>query len=232
MDPIRAIAHRHGLKVIEDNAQAQGAAYNGRITGSLGDAAGTSFYPGKNLGAFSDAGAITTNDSRLAETIRALRNYGSRTKYVHDLKGFNSRMDELQAAFLRVKLKHLAAWNERRRALAAQYLGELAGVDELLLPHVPAWAEPVWHLFVIRHPRRDWLQSQLAEAGIGTLIHYPIAPHLSGAYRDCRWPGGSFPNAESISRTCLSLPIGPHVAAGQGGLVIQKIRQALSLQTT
>ncbi|MCX8089433.1 MAG: DegT/DnrJ/EryC1/StrS family aminotransferase [Verrucomicrobiae bacterium] len=226
MDAIRAVAQKHGLKVIEDNAQASGARYKGRRTGALGDAAGHSFYPGKNLGAFSDAGAVTTHDDALAERVRALRNYGSRRKYVHDLKGFNSRMDELQAAFLRAKLRRLDEWNERRRRIAARYLEALRGVPGLILPHVPDWAEPVWHLFVVRHPERDRLQQKLAEAGVGTLIHYPVPPHLSGAYADGGWKRGAFPIAESLADTVLSLPMGPHLTEAQVEAVIGAVWQA------
>ena len=201
-DPIMDIARRHGLKVIEDNAQAQGARYKGRRTGSLGDAAGNSFYPGKNLGAFSDAGAVTTNDAQLADRVRTLRNYGSKEKYYYEIKGFNSRLDELQAAFLQVKLKKLDAWNARRRGIAARYLAELDKVPNLTLPLVPDWAEPVWHLFVVRHPKRDALQQKLAATDIGTLIHYPVPPHLSGAYADGKWTRGAFPVAEALADTC------------------------------
>ena len=211
MDPIMSIARQAGLKVIEDNAQAHGARYKGRRTGSLGDAAATSFYPAKNLGSFGDAGAVTTNDEELAHRIRCLRNYGSKEKYHHDFQGFNSRMDELQAAFLRVKLRRLDEWNSRRRAVAARYLDELDGVAELKLPFVPAWAEPVWHLFALRHPRRDEFRDSLVKVGIGTLIHYPIPPHLSGAYARAGWKPGDFPIAEEIAKTELSLPIGPHL---------------------
>jgi dTDP-4-amino-4,6-dideoxygalactose transaminase len=211
MDPIISIARKHGLKVVEDNAQAQGARYKGRRTGSLGDAAGNSFYPGKNLGAFSDAGAVTTNDGELADRIRALRNYGSKKKYYNDVKGYNSRLDELQAAFLRVKLKKLDEWNDRRRGVAALYLTELGGAANLTLPFVPEWAEPVWHLFVVRHPKRDGLQQKLAAADIGTLIHYPVPAHLSGAYADGPWKRHDFPIAEELAGTVLSLPIGPHL---------------------
>ncbi len=225
MDAIMALARRHGLKVIEDNAQACGARYKGRRTGALGDAAGHSFYPGKNLGAFSDAGAVTTDDDTLAERIRALRNYGARRKYVHDYKGFNSRMGELQAAFLRVKLRHLDAWNQRRRHVAAIYLRELQGVPGLILPRVTDWAEPVWHLFVVRHPQRDRLQLALAEAGIGTLIHYPIPPHLSGAYADGTWPRSAFPISESLADTVLSLPIGPHMTEEQTATVVMAVKE-------
>ncbi len=226
MDPILNIARKHGLKVIEDNAQAQGARYKGRRTGSLGDAAGNSFYPGKNLGAFSDAGAVTTNDTQLADRVRTLRNYGSKRKYYNDEKGFNSRLDELQAAFLRVKLKKLDQWNGRRRAVAALYLSKLNGTTNLTLPFVPKWAEPVWHLFVVRHPQRDALQQKLASADIGTLIHYPVPPHLSGAYADGKWKRGRFPIAEELSGTVLSLPMGPHLAKKPAGVVAAKVRQA------
>ena len=212
MDPIMSIARKHGLKVIEDNAQAQGARYKGRRTGSLGDAAGNSFYPGKNLGAFGDAGAVTTDDDELAEKVRTLRNYGSKKKYYNEVKGYNSRLDELQAAFLRVKLKKLDEWNGRRRNMAALYLTELGGAANLTLPFVPEWAEPAWHLFVVRHPKRNALQQKLAAADIGTLIHYPVPPHLSGAYSDGKWSRDSFPMAEELSDTVLSLPMGPHLA--------------------
>jgi dTDP-4-amino-4,6-dideoxygalactose transaminase len=200
MDPIMELAEQHGLKVIEDNAQAQGARYKGRRTGSLGHAAGNSFYPGKNLGAFGDAGAVTTNDPELADRVRVLRNYGSRVKYHNEVKGFNSRLDELQAAFLRVKLRHLDDWNARRRKIAEFYLTQLSTLNsQLILPHVPEWAESVWHLFVIRHAERDFLQQKLAEAGVGTLIHYPVPPHLSGAYADLQMIKGTYPLAEMVA---------------------------------
>ena len=227
MDPIISIARKHGLKVVEDNAQAQGARYKGRRTGSLGDAAGNSFYPGKNLGAFSDAGAVTTNDGELADRIRTLRNYGSKKKYYNDVKGFNSRLDELQAAFLRVKLKKLDEWNARRRNVAARYLTEWDGTPGLKLPFVPEWAEPVWHLFVVRHPMRDALAQKLTAAGIDTLIHYPVPPHLSGAYADGGWKRGAFPIAEELAQTVLSLPMGPQLATEQVGRVIGETRNAL-----
>jgi dTDP-4-amino-4,6-dideoxygalactose transaminase len=226
MDPIMSIACKHGLKVIEDNAQAQGARYKGRRTGSLGHAAGHSFYPGKNLGAFSDAGAVTTNDGDLAGRIRTLRNYGSKKKYYNDVKGFNSRLDELQAAFLRVKLKKLDEWNDRRRSVAALYLTELRNAANLALPFVPEWAEPVWHLFVVRHPKRDAVQQKLAAADIGTLIHYPVPVHLSGAYSDGKWLRGSFPMAEELSDTVLSLPMGPHLAKEQTRFVAAEVFDA------
>ena len=212
MDPILELAQKYGLKVIEDNAQAQGARYKGKKTGGLGHAAGTSFYPGKNLGAFGDAGAITTNEDKLAQRVRLLRNYGSQVKYQHELMGLNSRIDELQAALLRVKLRKLDAWNQRRQEIASIYLKELSGLSPAVtLPSVPAWAEPVWHLFVIRHPKRDQLQKHLADHGIQTIIHYPIPAHLSGAYQSAGFGKGSLPICEGISDEVLSLPIGPHV---------------------
>jgi dTDP-4-amino-4,6-dideoxygalactose transaminase len=230
MDPILAVAENRGLKVIEDAAQAQGARYKGRRTGSLGHAAGHSFYPGKNLGAFSDAGAVTTNDSDLADRLRALRNYGSKVKYHHDIVGLNSRMDELQAAFLRVKLRHLDEWNVRRQKIAEQYLFQLSAFNsQLSLPYVPAWTEPVWHIFAIRHPQRDALQERLAEAGIGTLIHYPIPPHLSGAYADRGWKPGDFRIAETIASTELSLPMGPHLEINQAGHITMTLKNATAV---
>lgn len=226
MDPILAVAGKHGLKVIEDAAQAQGARYKSRRTGSLGHAAAHSFYPGKNLGAFSDAGAVTTDDASLAEKLRALRNYGSRVKYHHEQVGTNSRLDELQAAFLCVKLRRLDRWNAHRNRLAQTYLDVLTPRaasepspsipgSRLTLPHIPSWSEPVWHLFVVRHPQRGELQRRLAESGIQTLIHYPVAPHLSGAYRHMGYKEGDFPIAETLAAQVLSLPIGPHHSAEQ-----------------
>lgn len=225
MDPIVEVAHRHGLKVLEDAAQAHGARYKGRRTGSLGDAAGWSFYPGKNLGAFGDAGAVTTDDAELADRVRVLRNYGSRVKYHNEVRGFNSRLDPLQAALLRVKLRHLDEWNERRGRVAAAYLHALHDAATLVLPHVPAWAAPCWHLFVVRHPRRDELQRGLQAAGIGTLIHYPIPPHRSGAYREEASTIGHYPLADELAATVLSLPIGPHQQDGQTALVADTVGQ-------
>ena len=186
----------------------------------MADAAGVSFYPGKNLGAFSDAGAVVTNDRALADRVRTLRNYGSKRKYYNDFKGFNSRLDELQAAFLRVKLKKLDEWNERRRRLAARYLAELREVPELVLPLVPVWAEPVWHLFVVRHPERDAFQQRLAAAGIGSQIHYPVPPHLSGAYSGLGLSRGAQPLAEELAGSVLSLPLGPHMDEMMAAAVI------------
>jgi len=207
MDPILEIAGHHGLKVIEDAAQAHGATYKGKRTGSLGDAAGFSFYPGKNLGALGDGGAVTTNDDILADKVRVLRNYGSHKKYFNEVRGFNSRLDELQAAFLRVKLKNLDAWNEKRKRVAACYLRELAAKPELILPFIPDWAEPVWHLFVVRTEGRDGFQQHLKAQGIETMIHYPVPPHKQDAYAELN--DRSYPITEEIHRTILSLPMGP-----------------------
>lgn len=211
MDTIYDIAHRHGLKVIEDAAQAHGARYKGIRAGNLADAAGFSFYPGKNLGALGDGGAITTNDDSLASQVRVLRNYGSQVKYHNEVKGFNSRLDELQAALLRVKLKHLDTWNSARSRIAMSYLEGLAASD-LVLPMVPGWAEPAWHLFVVRSAHRDVLQKKLEHAGIGTMVHYPIPPHLQPAYAEEGYQAGDLPIAENIHREVLSLPMFPHLS--------------------
>ena len=209
MDPINEIARKHGLKVIEDAAQAHGARYKGRRVGTLGDAAGFSFYPGKNLGAIGDGGAVTTNDAELGHKIRVLGNYGSQVKYHNEVKGFNSRLDELQAALLREKLKCLDEWNARRQLIADSYLAELEDCD-LVLPYVPEWAEPVWHLFVVRSQSRESLQQKLLKHGVPTMIHYPIPPHLQAAYAELNYQQGDFPIAEAIHREVVSLPIGPH----------------------
>ena len=225
MDPILAIARKHGLRVLEDAAQAHGARYKGQRLGAHGDAVAWSFYPGKNLGAMGDGGAVTTDDPQLADSLRMLRNYGSRVKYVNEVQGYNSRLDPVQAAILRVKLAHLDEWNARRSAIAARYQQGLAGCG-LVLPQVPEWAEPVWHLYVVRHPQRDALQRALTDAGVGTLIHYPIAPHLQQAYAAAGWARGAFPLAERMADEVLSLPIGPamDMAAVEGAL--QAVRLA------
>jgi dTDP-4-amino-4,6-dideoxygalactose transaminase len=230
MDPILAAAERHGLKVLEDSAQAHGAIYKGRRTGSLGHAAAHSFYPTKNLGAFGDGGAVTTADAELADKVRTLRNYGSKKRYYNEVKGRNSRLDELQAAFLRVKLRHLDAWNARRRATASYYLEELShDSSDLILPVTPSWAEAVWHLFVVRHHRRDVLRERLSALGIATLIHYPIPPHRSNAYN----PGGGrrndfddYPIAQELAGTSISLPIGAHISTAQAATVVSALRAA------
>lgn len=226
MDAINAIARKHNLKVIEDAAQAHGARYKGKRVGTLGDAAGFSFYPGKNLGAIGDGGAVTTSDSDLAAKVRMLCNYGSSAKYHNEVKGFNSRLDELQAAFLREKLKKLDEWNGRRKVISAEYLNALRDCN-VVLPHVPEWADPVWHLFVVRNSQRDQFQKNLSEAGIGTMIHYPIPPHMQPAYADLNLPAGSYPIAERIHREVLSLPMGPHLSAAEQSKVIAELIQAL-----
>lgn len=206
MDPIMAIAKKHDLKVIEDCAQAHGATYKGRVVGSFGDAAGFSFYPGKNLGALGDAGAAVTRDEELANKIRALGNYGSDYKYHHIYKGNNSRLDELQAAFLSAKLPHMERVNENRRATAKQYLEGITN-SSIILPYVLPETVPVWHLFAVRCERRDALAAHLAEKGIGTNRHYPIPMHMQECYADLNLSKGSLPIAERISATELSLPM-------------------------
>jgi dTDP-4-amino-4,6-dideoxygalactose transaminase len=206
MDQINQIAGRHGLVVIEDAAQAQGARYKGRRAGSLGHAAGTSFYPAKNLGALGDGGAILTNDRAIADKVRRLRNYGSEIKYQHELVGYNSRLDELQAALLRAKLRMLDEWNRRRAEIVRAYQQALNG-SEVVLPHVPEWADPVWHLYVICSPERDVLQDFLRARGIETMIHYPTPPYRQRCYADRSW--GDLPIADRLAREVLSLPIYP-----------------------
>ncbi len=227
LDAIDAIAGRHGLVVLEDAAQAHGARYRGERIGSRYVAA-FSFYPGKNLGAQGDGGAVVTGDAELAAKLRLLRNYGSTIKYHHEIKGTNSRLDELQAAMLRVKLAHLDEWNARRVAIADRYLSELDGLDDLALPAVPEWAEPVWHLFVVRTEERAGLQEQLTAAGVQTLIHYPVAPHRSPAFADLDLPAGTFPHAERLAEQVLSLPMGPHLTAEQATTVVTAVRAAVS----
>jgi dTDP-4-amino-4,6-dideoxygalactose transaminase len=224
MDAINEIASAYGIKVIEDAAQAHGARYKGRRAGTLADAAGFSFYPGKNLGAMGDGGAVTTDDDALAARLRVLRNYGSQIKYYNEVKGLNSRLDELQAAMLRAKLTRLDEWNERRKRVAADYLHSLEGAPDLVLPYVPPYADPVWHLFVVRHGERDELQQHLSRAGVGTLIHYPLPPHLQEAYAELGYASNSFPVAEDMARAVLSLPMGPHLSAEE----VSQVTSALS----
>jgi dTDP-4-amino-4,6-dideoxygalactose transaminase len=224
MDPINEIAARRRIRVIEDAAQAHGALYRGRPAGSLGHVAGFSFYPGKNLGAMGDGGAVVTSDAALADRVRVLRNYGSRVKYYNEAKGFNSRLDELQAALLRVKLRRLGEWNDRRRAAARLYADALAGVPGLALPFVPDYADPVWHLYVVRHADRDALQQHLSAEGVGTLIHYPVPPHLQEAYGELGLGPGSLPVAEAMAREILSLPMGPHLAAEESNYVVARVQ--------
>ena len=224
MGPICEIARRHNLVVLDDAAQVHGARYRGRRVGTLADVTAWSFYPGKNLGALGDAGAITTDDEALADQIRTLRNYGSRVKYVNEVPGYNSRLDEIQAAALRVKLAYLDEWNARRARIAARYLTELDDAG-LVLPHVPEWADPAWHVFVVRSYDRDALQRHLSAAEIGTVIHYPIPPHMQEAYRDLALPQGSFPLSEAIHREVISLPIGPHMTDEQVDAVVAAVRE-------
>lgn len=224
MDTICEVARKYGVKVIEDSAQAHGAMFNGKRAGNLGDAAGFSFYPGKNLGALGDAGAVTTSDPELAKKIRLLRSYGSSQRYKHDEAGFNSRLDELQAAFLLAKLPHVEGWNVRRREIAARYLKGLAGTD-LILPTVQESCEPVWHLFVVRSSRREALRSHLELNGIETLIHYPIAPHLQLAYANLNLPCGTYPLSEQLHEQVLSLPISPQLTDAQVDHVIKHCLQ-------
>lgn len=206
MDPITEIAQKHNLYVVEDCAQAHGATYKGKVIGSFGDAAGFSFYPGKNLGALGDAGATVTNNEELAKKIRALGNYGSDYKYHHIYKGNNSRLDEMQAAFLAAKLPHLNKMNEERRRIAQLYIDGIKN-PEVILPYIPKYANPVWHIFAIRCKKRDDLEKFLNAAGIGTNKHYPIPMHLQECYRDFKFKEGDFPIAEEISATELSLPM-------------------------
>jgi dTDP-4-amino-4,6-dideoxygalactose transaminase len=224
LTPILEVAQRHSLRVIEDAAQAHGAVYKGQRVGGIGDAGAFSFYPGKNLGAFGDAGAVTTNDPRLAERLKLLRNYGSQRKYVNEVLGYNSRLDPIQAAALRTKLSHLDAWNERRAEVAAIYLRGLNGLPRLQLPTVQLGTKPVWHLFVVRHVRRDALAAHLATLEVETLIHYPIPPHLQEAYRNQGFKKGAFPISEAMHREVLSLPIGPHLALDDANRVVEAVK--------
>jgi len=223
MDAIHALARKHELRVIEDAAQAHGARYHTKRAGSLGDAAGWSFYPGKNLGALGDAGAVTTEDDDLADKIRILRNYGSKVKYHNLAKGYNSRLDEFQASFLRIKLKYLDEWNARRAHLAGRY-GEMLKNTDLILPFVPADMKAAWHLFVVRTRQREHLQEYLQASGIGTLIHYPVPPHLQPAYQELGLTAGSFPISERIADEVLSLPMGPHLSTMELERVVDVIQ--------
>lgn len=228
--PGRGAEHRGGA-ADASRAQAAGGRHDAArwiAAGALGDAAGVSFYPSKNLGALADAGAVTTSDDALADRMRHLRNYGSRVRYQNDFLGLNSRLDELQAAFLRVKLRALPEWNRRRTVLAARYTTQLTGIGDLVLPLVPEWTEPAWHLYVIRTRRREALRSHLAAAGIGTQVHYPTPPHLSGAYRTAGGKRGDFPLAEQLANEVLSLPMGPHLASEQVDEVCAVVRDFFS----
>ena len=223
MDPINAIAKKHGLKVVEDAAQAHAATYRGRKTGALGDAAGFSFYPGKNLGALGDGGAVTTSDDQLADAIKALRNYGSHEKYHNKYKGMNSRLDEIQAAILRVKLKYLDEDTDKRRAVADQYLSAIGHHASVISPYAADYGMAAWHLFVVRCKQRDALATHLLEQGVQTMIHYPVPPHQQQAYPELKHL--SFPLTEAIHREVLSLPISPVMDASSIETVVHSINQ-------
>lgn len=228
---LEAIADEHGLWLLDDAAQAHGASVDGRRVGAIGHATAWSFYPGKNLGALGDGGAVTTNDPTLAERIRLLRNYGSRQKYQNDVRGLNSRLDELQAAVLRVKLRHLDEWNGRRVCVADRFMKGLASLP-ITLPSVSSWASPVWHLFVIRCQGRDAVISRLASFGVQTLVHYPVPPHLQPAYRDLGIAEGALPVTEAIHREVLSLPMGPHLSDEHLAAVIDAVGASISETAT
>ncbi len=221
MDPINQLAAKHGLIVIEDAAQAQGALYKSRRVGSLGNAAGTSFYPGKNLGALGDGGAVLTNDDAVADQVRRLRNYGSSIKYQHDHAGFNTRLDELQAAFLREKLKVLDVWNIKRKTIAQIYTDMLSSAN-CITPLVPDYADSVWHLYVIRSQQRDKLKAYLEKNGVSTVIHYPIPPHRQACYAD--YASQSYPISEMLAKEVLSLPISPDMTNDELNKVVKCIR--------
>ncbi|MEH6590007.1 MAG: DegT/DnrJ/EryC1/StrS family aminotransferase [Halioglobus sp.] len=222
IDPILALARKYNLRVLEDAAQAQGARYKGKRIGAHGDAVAWSFYPGKNLGAMGDAGAVTTNDADLAERIRVLGNYGSKVKYENEVQGLNSRLDPIQAAILSVKLKYLDEWNGRRLTMAESYTRKLAD-NGLVLPEVPGWAEPVWHQYVVRTSERDLPQLKLQQAGIATMIHYPIPPHLQPAYAGMGLRTDDYPLAGQLSKEVLSLPMGPQLTSDQLDTIIEAL---------
>jgi dTDP-4-amino-4,6-dideoxygalactose transaminase len=224
MDAVRDLAAARDLRVVEDAAQAHGARWHGRAIGSMGDLAAFSFYPGKNLGAYGDGGAVTTNAAEWAERVRRLRNYGSVVKYHHDELGGNSRLDTLQAAVLRVKLRHLDGWNEARRRIATRYNEGLCGVGDLGLPWTPNGVEPVFHLYVITTAYRERLMRHLQERGVATLIHYPVPIHLQPAYAALGWTRGAFPVTERLAVESLSLPIYPELSDEQMAHVIEAVR--------
>jgi len=224
MDIIMRIAKKHGLKVVEDNAQAHGASFNGKITGSFGDINATSFYPTKNLGALGEAGAITTNSLNYSEQIKILRNYGSKERYYNAEIGYNCRIDEFEAAYLSVALKYIEFWSKERRKIAGWYSEALSGIDGITLMKQIQGAESVYHLYVIRTDRRNDLRSFLAKSGIGTQIHYPVPPHLQEAYKHLGYKQGDFPIAEELADTSLSLPIWPGLTEGQVHYIARKIK--------
>jgi dTDP-4-amino-4,6-dideoxygalactose transaminase len=224
MSRIKKICQEYRLKLLEDSAQAHGAMHNGIKAGALGDAAGFSFYPGKNLGAFGDAGAVTTNDPAVAEYVRTARNYGSEKKYYNSIKGINSRLDEVQAAILRVKLRHLDEWNRRRSEIAQVYLDRLKPQShELVLPQVGEGNSHAWHLFTVRSNLRDELRAHLEERGVGTLIHYPVPIYNQTAYIDLNHLKSKYPISNYISEQILSLPIGPHLSRSEAEYVCNSV---------
>jgi dTDP-4-amino-4,6-dideoxygalactose transaminase len=227
MDKIMNIAKKHDLFVLEDAAQAHGSKFKSVRSGALGHAASFSFYPGKNLGALGDGGAITTNDAALADKLKVLRNYGSQKKYHNEILGYNSRLDELQSAFLRVKLPFLDSDNRHRNVIASKYHEVLKDLKEVVIPRDIIEGQHVWHLYVIRHPKRDLLQKRLAELGIGTMIHYPIPPHLQPAYLKLGHLEGAFPTSEKIHREVLSLPMGPTLTLNQAEIVASSLRRVI-----
>jgi dTDP-4-amino-4,6-dideoxygalactose transaminase len=224
MEPILSFARARGLKVVDDAAQAHGAACRGQRVGALADATAWSFYPSKNLGAYGDAGAVTTNDPELARRLRMLRNYGEEERYYHTIRGFNSRLDEIQAALLRAKLRHLDAWNDRRRAIAARY-GKAIRHPEIRLPTEAPWARHVYHLYVVRTPRRDALREHLAAREIGSQIHYPLPVYRQAAYAHLRVPSGACPHAERAAAEVLSLPIYPELTDEQVEAVASAVNE-------
>jgi dTDP-4-amino-4,6-dideoxygalactose transaminase len=227
LDVILNVARCNELRVIEDAAQAHGARYKGKRIGAHGDIVCWSFYPGKNLGAMGDAGGITTNDKAIAQKVALLRNYGSRQKYVNETAGSNSRLDPIQAGVLRVKMRHLDKWTDRRRDAAATYADCLQGIN-LNLPQVPVWSEPAWHLYVVRTLERDVLQSRLMEEGIDTIIHYPIPPHMQRAYTSLRIAPGALPISQKLASTVLSLPMGPHLSSDEIVYIAQTLQHLVS----
>lgn len=228
MDKLMALAGKRSIQVLEDAAQSHGARLHGRRCGSLGDAAAFSFYPGKNLGALGDGGAVTTDDDQLADRLRVLRNYGSRLKYRNEVIGYNSRLDELQSAFLRAKLPFLDAENSRRAAIAATYSEAFKETPGLVVPHVAQGCEPAWHLYVVRHRERDAVAKSLAELGVGTMVHYPIPPHVQAAYANLQLAKGSYPISERLHDEVLSLPIGPTQTDVDTQAVIEAVKRASS----
>lgn len=226
IDPIVALAEPSGIFVIEDAAQAHGARYRGRRIGGTRHATAWSFYPAKNLGALGDAGAVTTDSAEIADRLRMLRNYGSKEKYVNEIAGFNSRMDPVQAAVLASKVGVLDDWNSRRQSIAKRYI-EAFRATPLVLPVVPEWADPVWHLFVVRHPQRDWLARELSQRGVQTQVHYPIPPHEQQAYAHLGYASNAFPLAQRLAQEVLSLPIGPQMTAAEVDWVIESVLDVL-----